>query len=183
MPRFGKPRRATRRANPALAKDFVRGLDDRIWTGLGTVLAAQGGGDHWESHEGQDITVRVELHPSGTVLRCRLGALAAGVGTGAWQVPPVGCEVAVLIPDGEPDAGGIIVATLSCGEIPEGVAPSDLVIVVPDGAKVYIRGAGGTPEPLVTKSQFDAHKHPTGTGPSGVPDNAATSGTDVLEAQ
>jgi hypothetical protein len=56
------------------------------------------------------------------------------------------------------------------------------VIACPTGGKIYLHDGGGS-EPLITKSQFDAHKHPTGTGPSGFPDNAATSGTTIVEGK
>lgn len=61
-------------------------------------------------------------------------------------------------------------------------ANGDIDVAAAPGGKVYVNdGSGG--EPLITKSQFDAHTHPTGTGPSGPPSNASTSGTTVLEAK
>lgn len=59
----------------------------------------------------------------------------------------------------------------------------DIVVSAKSGGQVLVDDGGGGTEPLITKSQFDAHFHPTGTGPSGVPNNAATSGTTVIKGK
>jgi phage gp45-like len=59
----------------------------------------------------------------------------------------------------------------------------EIVITAKAGQKVFLSdGTGGT-DPLVPHSAYAIHTHPTGTGPSGPPDNAATAKTATVEAQ
>lgn len=138
MPRrLLKKTRRVRRPRPAKLGEAMRRLDGRHWTGLGTVMDKQGG-QHWDDHDGQDITVDVELHPSGVVITCRVCGFSGGADRGAWGIPEPGEEVAVLVPDGEPDAGGLIVGTASSGAVPAALARSTYVVRAPT---VIIQGA------------------------------------------
>jgi phage baseplate assembly protein V len=119
---------------------------------------------------------------------------------GFSSVPLTGADAVVLFPGG--DRGHpLVIAVDDRRHRPSGGDPGDVVVYHHDGARIHLQangdvvisakpgakvfiddGSGGA-EPLVTKSQFDAHVHPTGTGPSGVPNNVATSGTTVLRGK
>lgn len=131
----------------APVKEAMRRLDGRFWTALGTVMDRQGG-QHFELHDGADITVDVELHPSGRVITCRIAGAGGGAGRGAWGIPDPGDEVAVIVPDGEEDAGGIVVGTLSSGAVPPDTAPATWVVQAPTviivGGDVQLGASGLT---------------------------------------
>lgn len=119
---------------------------------------------------------------------------------GFSSVPMAGAEAVVVFPGG--DRGHpLVVAVDDRRYRPTGGEPGEVRVYHKDGAVITLKengdivisakpgsqvliddGAGGT-EPLITKSQFDAHFHPTGTGPSGTPNNAATSGTTVVRGK
>ena len=166
-----------RRFDPSDLRRLVR--DQRLWCALGVVVAPDDGGLHFDL-DGEDLLVEVEIQPSQLDLTCRLGSPFGGPNLGLWQVPPVGAEVVVLLPEGEIEFQPTIVAVLSSGALPADVAENTVVIAE---AQVLIHDGMGGAEPLITKSQFDQHKHGTGVGPSTVPDNIATSGTVVLKAK
>ncbi len=90
--------------------------DRRVWTGLGVVRQFPGESSHYEELTGEDadLLVDVELMPNGERVLCRTAWTY-----GAWSIPPVGAEVAVLIPEGDFDADPIIVAVLTA---PDGLA-------------------------------------------------------------
>lgn len=182
--RTKRPKRANRRLDLSAMREVLR--DQRVWCGLGLVV--KDGDSHWRFDE-DDVLVEVELQPSEERMTCRLGSVAGGSAHGVWAVPPEGTEVAVLIPDGEFEAEPIIVATLSSGALPasEGVGEDRTIIV--NGEVLIHDGSGGT-EPLVKKSEFDAHTHTTtatvNTGSPGVlsaPDNSPITGTTILKAK
>ncbi len=119
---------------------------------------------------------------------------------GFSSVPPKGAEAVVLFPNGDRSHPLVIVVS-DRNTRPTGQADGEVSMYHPGGARVHLLangdvqidcapggqvlvsdGAGGA-EPLVTKSQYDAHTHPTGVGPSGVPSNVATSGTTVLQGK
>ena len=178
--------------------------DHRVWTGLGVVIEPEGGGAHWSVVPGPggsgsvDIVVEVELQPSLVPVTARLRA-------GIWEVPALGDEVAVLIPDGEIDFQPIIVARLSSGSVPEtqGPQPGRIVIVSPE---VLVHDGNGGAVSLSLKSDveeaisklnaliaaYKIHVHSGGIlggGLTGVPtvvtaqDASAAAGTDVLEGE
>jgi phage baseplate assembly protein V len=119
---------------------------------------------------------------------------------GFSSVPLSGAEAVVVFPGGNRDHPLVIAVDdrrhrptgLEAGEVAVYTSAGarilltkdgDIVVSAAAGRKVMVDdGAGGT-EPLITKSQFAAHTHPTGVGPSGPPDNAATSGTTVIESK
>lgn len=119
---------------------------------------------------------------------------------GFSSVPPAGAEAVALFPNGDRSHPLVIVASDRATR-PTGQDSGEVSIYHPDGARIHLLangdvqidcasggrvlvsdGSGGS-EPLITKSQYDAHTHPTGVGPSGVPSNIATSGTAVLEGK
>lgn len=151
--------------------------DGKVWSALGIVTAVEGA--HYRLDE-DDVVVDVLTIPDEELVTCRLGAGFGGFGIGLWSIPPEGAEVAILVPLGEYNFSPVIVAVLSSGALPDGVAANVTIIA---NASVLVHDGNGGAEPLITKSQYDAHKHPTGVGPSGVPDNIATSGTTVLKAK
>jgi len=155
-----KPKHARRRVDLTSLKDALR--DGRVHTCLGLVTD-EDAPSHYEL-DGEDLLVEVSLIPDETRVTARMGALGGGAGLGVWLIPPVGSEVAVLVPDGELEFGPVIVGVLSTGSLPNGVAPDTIVIA--QGKVLIHDGSGGT-EPVILKSQYDAHTHPSGTGPTG----------------
>jgi len=161
------------------------GFTKGFCTCLGTVVADPDNAEDFDL-DGEDLTVEVELHPSGTQLTVRVGSVAGGQGLGIWGVPPVGAEVLVAIPDGDLDFEPLIVSFYSTGQMPSDVGPLKIVISAPVGGEVYIHDGSGDVSPLVKQAAFDAHIHPTGVGPSDVPTNAlpdSLSYTEVLKAK
>lgn len=185
MAKMSRPKRRKVGAKRLDLSDFRAALRDRrVWTGVGVVYKPSGESQHYEivseSGTNVDVLVDVLLKPNDLDITCRLGAPGGGPAAGLWAIPPEGSEVVVILPEGELDFMPVIVATLSTGEIPDGVAPN--VTVIANGEVLIHDGNGGS-EPLVTKSEFDAHVHGTGTGPSGIPSNSPITGTTVLKAK
>jgi hypothetical protein len=155
--------------------------DRRVFPCLGIVTTDDDSGSHFDL-DGEDLLVEVELVPGEERITARMGAVGGGSGQGLWFVPPVGSEVIVIMCDGELEADAFIVGVLSSGAVPEGIAPD--VTVIANTSKVYvIDGTTANAEGVIKATPYDQHKHPTGTGPSGVPDNAGTAHTTVLEAK
>lgn len=176
--------RAARRANMAEIRAALE--DGKVWTGLGVVFAPDGG-SHYEVDADIGVLVHVELMPAREPLLCRLGGLGEGGTRGVWRIPPVGTEVAVLIPSGELDDDPMIVGVLSSGGVHSAlddvtlvVSGPEIVIEVDSGSTVEIRQAGGTAVPLVTREEFLSHTHATaGTGTPSPPVVGATPGSAV----
>ncbi len=187
---MASPKQRATRGSSRLDMSSVRAAleDRRYWCGLGIVYKPDGEASHFEVDDDVGVLVNVELMPNGEPLLCRLGGLGSGGTTGIWRIPPVGTEVAVMIPAGDIAGDTMIVGVLASGNVPDELDADTVVIKGPSnvlviGSNVEIRSEGGTAEPLITKSIFDAHVHPTGVGPSGVPDNAASSGTSVIKGE
>ena len=146
--------------------------DQRVWTGLGVVQPPPG-----ETHfiiEEDDVLVEVQLMPNKEQLLCRLGSFGGGPG-GIWNIPPIGAEVAVLVPTGEFEADPIIIGTLSTGNVPDGLSGDTIVIVARSGAQVLIHdGDSGETEPLIRKTEFDSHFHAVQALPNPAPVFIAT---------
>lgn len=182
--RMRRPK-AAKRLPVAEFRELLR--DHRMWCKLAIVYQPDDGLHYELITEGStlvDILVEVETVPDRVPLTCRLGTIAGSSGKGIWSIPAVGDEVIVAVPDGQLDFIPSIVAQLSSGDIPNpsGEGPTTNRTVIVNGTVLIHDGSGGT-EPLVLKSEFDIHKHPTGTGPSGFPDNAPIDGTTVLKAK
>lgn len=159
------------------ATDAIDSLKQYVEIG---VVRAEGGDSHYSIEDGS-VWVDVVIMPTETPVTCRLATGVGSPGNGVWMVPANGTEVVVLFPGGSSEAGGIVTAILPSANLPEGIAENRIVIVA-DEVAIYKNGIASA-EPLITKSQFDVHVHPTGVGPSGVPNNTATSGTGVLKAE
>lgn len=194
-------RKMTRRQGAARRMDLTdlkaTLADNSLRIAVGVVSATHESDKHYEIiMDGgtiSDVLVDVEFVPHGTDVTCRLGSFAGGVGDGLWRIPAEGTEVIVGIPqlgEGGDDISWMptIIAVLSTGVLPERISDSRTVLVAPDrieiiAPQVYISSNGTSGEPLITKTQFDTHVHPTGVGPSSTPTNAPTSGTTVLKAE
>ena len=161
--------------------------DRRIWMGMGLVIDPEDGEPHFEIvlEDGVivDILIEVEIVPERIHVTCRLSG-TGGQNTGLWQIPKVDDEVAVLIPDGEVDFCPIVWGVLSGGQVPNGggQGPTETATIIVNG-EVFVHDGVGGAAPLPTKAEFDAHMHPTGVGPSGIPSNAPITGTVVLRAK
>jgi hypothetical protein len=138
MPRVhrpGLPKKATNRIDPSVLREL---LDDGK-VHVQRALVVLEGQSHFEIVEGgADVLVDVELQPSQVRCTARLGGLGGGPGRGIWCIPPVGAEVVVLVPDGDLEAGPIIVGAESSGQVPDGLDGTTIVIVPAPGGKVLI---------------------------------------------
>lgn len=182
MPIIRKPKRgrhATKRLNlSSLQRALEKTGPRKIWAAIGVVAVPAGESTHYELvEEGGnlvDILVDVELMPDSTDVTCRLANSGGGAGRGVWTIPAVGDEVIVNFPSGELAFMPTIVAVLSSGNIPNpsGEGPSTSRTVIVDQEVLIHDGTGGTDQ-VVLKAAYEAHKHPSGTGPTGPPDNAA----------
>src|SRR6185295_3752945 len=83
-----------------------------------------------------DVLVEVETMPTRQDLTCRLEAGAGGPGAGLWRIPPVGTEVAVVIPEGRIDFMPTIVGIMTSGEAPSRVAADRTILVAPDRIEI-----------------------------------------------
>ncbi len=137
----------------------------------------------------------------------QLGVLAGEVIDGAEHhqaygfssVPLGGSEAVVLFPNG--DRGRPLVVSISdrrhrptggeAGEVTMYSHTGAKVTMLNDGnievqpapgGEVFVRSDGGDAEPLVKKSEFDAHTHPAPGGATSPPATPAV-GTSVLKAE
>ena len=159
------------------------------------IVRADKGESHFAIDDG-DVFVEVALMPSEQQMTARLGSVAGGPGNGVWMVPPVGAEVVVAIPGGDPAAGGIISASLSNAQIPAGVAEGQLVIVAPEVLVYAVTKANAKELALKSdvqgvKDKYDGHIHDDpASGVTGGPNNGLTpsvipspTGTIVLKGE
>lgn len=175
-----RAKHAGRRLDLSAMKEALQ--DGRIHTAFGLVTDIDADGQHFEL-DGDDLLIEVEIVPNGSRITARMGVCGGGPSAGIWFIPPVGSEVALLIPDGSLDAGPIIVGVLSSGAVPSGIAVG--VTVIANSSKVLVHDGSGGAVPLVKMAAYAAHTHPTGTGPSGPPNNAGASSsyTSILEGK
>lgn len=171
---------------------IMGGMIQGAQVAFGVVSPVDDGEKPWTIEEEDgipvDVLVDVELMPGGSDVTARLGSLGSAAGYGIWALPPEGTEVALIVPQGEIDFMPIIICTLSSRRVPDRIGEDKLIIVAKErveiiGEQVYISSDGAAGEPLCRKSDFIAHFHPTGVGPSGTPNNASTAGTTVLKAE
>ena len=180
MARIGKKKRRRTGAKRLDLSDLRHVLKDRrCWVCMGVVTKPDGEASHYEliTEDGaMDVLVDVVTQPEEMDLTCRLA------GKDVWRIPNEGDEVVIVMPAGELAFMPIIVATLSTGDVPDGAAPGVTVIA---NTEVLIHDGAGGAEELVKKSAYEAHVHPTGTGPSGVANNASapTSYTEILKGK
>lgn len=173
-----KPKKPTKRMEVSAQREVLR--DDRIWCKVGIVVKR--GASHFELTD-DDLLIEVDLMPEEVEVTCRMGAVGGGAAAGYWFIPPVGSEVAVLIPDGEEADDLVIVGVLSTGELPADVAEGRVVVA---GGEVYIHdGAGGAvalalkSDVDAVKSTFDGHRHHQFGYPGGIQDAGTVFGTSV----
>lgn len=118
---------------------------------------------------------------------------------GYKSVPRAGAESVVIFPNGD-HGHPLVIVTDDRNYRPPGWDSGDaglynniegtiVRLMGPDieinpgpGGTIYIRNADGTAEPVVKKSEFDAHVHPTGVGPSSPPTIPAI-GTQTLKVE
>jgi hypothetical protein len=132
-------------------KDVLK--DGRVWTAIGVVVKPEGESTHFEITT-TDVFVEVQLLPDQEQVLCIL-ACSAGV----WMVPPLGSTVAVLVPTGELQADPVIVGILQTPG--DGLTDTTVIVQAPAGGQVLIHdGDSGSVEPVVRKSEFEAHTHP-----------------------
>lgn len=153
--------------------------DRRVWCALGTV---SGDIEVLVDDAGRKmVTMDVVTAPGGVLIRARLGMTGSG-GAYLGTLPEVGDEVLVAVPNGDFEFEPTIISTASHSD-PLDMLSADyttlysskpLRIIAPS---VSISHDGVTHEALVRLSDYVAHKHPSGTGPTGTPDNALTAGT------
>lgn len=154
MTRITKPMRGN---TPTKKLDLtdMRALfhDHRVWTSIGIVQCPEGVETHWEvvtddAGTAVDVLIEVLLAPSEVPTTCRLRA-------GMWEVPALGDEVIVIIPEGAVDFMPIVVGRLSTNVVPtvQGPQPGRLVIV--NGEVLVHDGAGGAVS-LALKSDVEA---------------------------
>ena len=144
----GRAERGSRKLDTSAMREALR--DRRFWVGLGIVYAPNGE-QHWETDDDIGVLVNVELMPDREPLQCRLGALGGGDNYGVWRVPPVGSEVAVLIPNGAFGANDALLVGVVSHAPPTELDADTLVVKAPkvviiaDGAvEVGQKGLGAT---------------------------------------
>ncbi len=93
--------------------------------------------------KGRGVFVDVELHPSQDEETVRMGATYAGNGFGLYAPLHIDDEVLVGFPDGEPDAGGVILARLwsTADPPPQGAVDNiaDVLLQIEPGQAVRIQ--------------------------------------------
>lgn len=184
---FRSGKKSTARLDLSFIREAV--YDSRQWVAVGIVQQPSEGGAHYKvtasGTDITDVTVEVTLMPTNEELTCRLGMCTPG---GPIRIPAVGDEVLVLMPSGSIDFMPAVIGYLSGQNFPDRTSTDRSVWYSPDRIEiiapvVYISSDGTSGQPLVTKAEFDAHVHPTGTGPSGVATNSPIVGTTVLKAE
>ena len=155
----------------------LRALTDqrRFWVMVGRVHVEEKQPKHWAVEDGE-LLVSVLLDDHEIPVWALLGMLG-GLGQGAIRIPPPDTEVLVAFTTGEVEGVGVIVATLPTTAVPDGLRDDATLII---DAKVLVYDGSGTPEPVVLKSEFLAHVHGTGVGPSSTP-TEPIQGSQVLE--
>lgn len=116
--------------------------DNRVMPAIGVVWQPPGEASHYDlepdqSGNGTDILVHVQKMPHEEPLLCYLAC------SSMWRIPPVGTVVALLVPDGDLEAGAIIVGMLPSGSPPAGLDGSTAILDVP---KIVMRATAGDAE-------------------------------------
>jgi len=196
--RMSTPKRG-RRAVKRLDLTDMRHLfrDTRQWIAIGRVVVPAGETTHF-ANTGDDILIEVVLQPTLHDVTCRLAA-------GLWQVPQIGEEVVVVLPEGEMAFMPTVIGTLSTGVVPTGQEPTPTRIVIVRPEVLVHDGSGGAAALAMLSSlqatvdklnalvnKYIIHTHSGGTlggGLTGVPSDAVVStaddavGTTVLKGK
>lgn len=89
------------------------GQDTRTWCSYGIVKASGEESVVDFDKEAGEVYIRVQLEPSKTVVRARIGSMCAGNGEGEWNPFVGGEEVLVALPQGNERAGGVIITRMN----------------------------------------------------------------------
>lgn len=167
MARISSPKRKPKGSRRLDTTDLRALMQDRrLWVALGLVTKPPDAAAHFEVTENRaDVLVHVELAPRRIEMWCRLGALAGGSDLGVWRVPPVGAEVAVVVPEGEVGFQPVLIATLSSGRAPERVSDGRTIIVATDTVEITAPKVILGPTPGSVVAQTDGLVHGTGVDP------------------
>lgn len=115
------------------------GNDPRLWVSFATVDAV--------GVDSEGAFVDCTCLPTGDPVTARVGALYAGPGFGFYVPISVGDEVVVVLPNGDPLHGGVVVARLQSPSdelSAEAQAnPTDAVLVIEEGKSIRIAVSGG----------------------------------------
>lgn len=122
----------------------------------GRVKIFDGESDYWEIDEDGCLVISVELD-DGDEKWCEAGPFGGGSTRGLYALPAAGDEAIVVFPEGD-DKDAYLVQTFSTGNAPEDDLQAGRVLLM--GGEVYIYDAdGASVEPLVKKSEHEAHTH------------------------
>jgi hypothetical protein len=124
-------RRAGRRMSMPEVRAAISDRQRQTWVGIGLVKPPPGGGSHYDVDDDVGVLVSVELQPEGQPVMARLGGLGEGGSNGVWRIPPLGSEVAVVVPGGDLDADACIVGVLASGGTPGELDGDTLVVRAP----------------------------------------------------
>lgn len=116
--------------------------DRRVWGGLGLVWKPPQHDKHYEFYD-NDVLVYVRMQPTDDEIICRLVSA-----NGLWVIPPLGSEVAVLVPMGDYEAEPMIVGILSTEGVPDALSSDEekhMVVVNPNGAKILLADSDHKP--------------------------------------
>jgi hypothetical protein len=151
-------KRKLSRSTSALDPAPFRELVDTGQVVLSRALVVREGTSHFEIVDGgADVLVDVQLMPSGQPCTARLGGLGGGPGRGCWAIPPVGAEVIVGVPRGSLEAGVVILACESTGQVPDGLGETTYVVCVPAGGQLLVHdGSAGAAVSLATRADLQA---------------------------
>ena len=115
------------------------GIDPRTWLSFAIVTAV--------GHDAEGFFADVTMVPGMVKIPCRVGQSYAGPSFGSSSPVDINDEVVVVIPDGNPANGGVVIACLySKSDPPPQDAlnnPSDLVTVVKPGQNLRIGVSSG----------------------------------------
>lgn len=202
MTRITKPKRSKVGAKRLDLTDMRAAFADRrTWTAVGIVECPEGVAQHWEvvteDGEAVDVLIEVVLQPSQQPVTARLRA-------GWWEVPALGDEVAIIMPEGALDFMPIVVCKLSSNHVPTVQGPQPGRIVIESDEVLVHDGNGGavslathaSHQATVSKlndliTKYIAHIHGGGTisGSTAIPDDVeiapdlSADGTDVLKGK
>lgn len=134
-----RPMRGSRKLDMSGIREAL--VDRRFWVGLGIVYKPDGESSHYEIDTDVGVLVNVELMPDREPLLCRLGGLGEGGLNGVWMIPPVGTEVAVVVPGGDIGGEPMIVGVLASGGVPTELDGNTLVVRAPNVTIIATEGA------------------------------------------
>lgn len=123
---------------------------------MARVALHEGETQHWFKTQEGHVAITCLTHRHGAPITAILPTLL-GNSRGIFGIPEIGTEVALGFDGGEYEADGVVLAVYG-GVIPALLTDEAKIVIVGDTVCV-VPVAGGTPEPLVKKSEFDGHTH------------------------